>query len=80
VHLVAFIIRIYHDARSSECQIIHGYLVPTSQRMKSMSILNTDLLVLFRKVLGVCCENGMKYVNELCGKLRVFEYTRRWYI
>ena len=45
-----------------------------------MCILNTDLLVLFREVIGVCCKNGMKYINEMCGKLRVFEYTRRWYI
>jgi hypothetical protein len=26
VHLVAFIIRIYHDARSSECQIYHDFV------------------------------------------------------
>ena len=25
MHLVAFIIRIYHDARSSECQIFFGW-------------------------------------------------------
>jgi len=28
VHLVGFIIRIYHDARSSECQIVNFYIAP----------------------------------------------------
>ena len=26
-----------------------------------MSILNSDLLQLFREVIGVCCENSLKY-------------------
>ena len=26
MHLVGFITRIYHDARSSECQILYSYL------------------------------------------------------
>ena len=33
-----------------------------------MSFLNTDLLVPFTEVSGVCCENGMKYINVLYGK------------
>jgi len=27
MHLVGFIIRVYHDAWSSECQILNGYVL-----------------------------------------------------
>jgi hypothetical protein len=33
VHLLGFIIRIYHDERSSECQIPHYKLRPSSMPM-----------------------------------------------
>jgi hypothetical protein len=49
VHLVGFIIRIYHDARSCECQIIHispfryGFPAPSH----SSTLYNKSLWVIF---------------------------------
>ena len=33
MHLVGFIIRIYHDARSPECQIGHLVIVPEGKHV-----------------------------------------------
>jgi len=41
VHFVGFIIRIYHDARSSECQIMHFY------KCVQLQLLLLLLLLLF---------------------------------
>jgi hypothetical protein len=38
MHLVGFIIRIYHDARSSECQIDLSYFFSTTFARKARSI------------------------------------------
>jgi len=37
VHLVGFIIRIYHDARSSECHISFDYLLNLTFRIKYLN-------------------------------------------
>jgi len=49
VHLVGFIIRIYHDARSSECQKVPGVSpVGKCGRCVALTALTTSLCRLFR--------------------------------
>jgi hypothetical protein len=45
--------------------VICNNLLPTSQRTQSVSILKTNLLVLFSKIVAVYCENHMKCINKL---------------
>jgi len=60
MHLVGFIIRIYHDARSSECQItvtvvvepLFTYIVPICDR-KHFVLIFIFLISNFRRVLNV---------------------------
>jgi hypothetical protein len=44
VHLVCFIIRIYHDARSSECQRYAGNIINTQTQMPYATITVTKIL------------------------------------
>jgi len=52
LHLIGFIIIIYHDARSPERQIRYKYLIRTSQREQCYSIIKTNDLILYREIMG----------------------------
>jgi hypothetical protein len=57
-----------------------GRTVCTDPQCLCMGLVYLYLYLTFREVIGVCSEKGTKYINELCGKLRLFEYTKRLYI
>jgi len=54
VHLVGFIIRIYHDVRSSECHISYGrkeVLVVRSQHLTATAVVKPKCLyIMFQKI------------------------------
>jgi hypothetical protein len=44
--------------------VIREGFVPTAQRTWSLTIVKTNLLVLFRDVIGICCESQTEHINN----------------
>jgi len=43
----------------------------TTQKKHPVYIMKISCLIIFKKTVGVCSENQMKYINILCVKLHI---------
>ena len=86
MHLVGFIIRIYHDARSSECQKSHAQV--SSNFMNSVPILSNYWIVLHRHLSAgepILAHNGtmLKVHIILCAytieqRMHIYKYVQSY--
>jgi hypothetical protein len=60
------VVRRHSDALRKSVTI-YTNSVRTSQETQHVSATKPNRLILFRKIIAVCCENHMKHKDELCG-------------
>jgi len=49
---------------------VHTVLDPTSPRTQYVSNIRTGRFVQYIEIIAVCCDNLVKHIHALCGKIR----------